>query len=86
MLSEFDRRAVSFINMHCDLDSSIPDWIIDHPATAGVFDRLGIDVSCGGKSLEYLCRKQGLDPVAVLLELRQVAESSNDSNDGSNAT
>lgn len=57
--------------MNCDLISSIPDWIIEHPETVAVFERLGLDCSCGGKSLEYLCIKQDLSPGSVLRELEQ---------------
>ena len=39
----------------CDLDTSVPDWIIEHPETLTVFLDFGIDYSCGGKSLGYLC-------------------------------
>jgi regulator of cell morphogenesis and NO signaling len=56
----------------CDLDDSVPDWVIDHPETQAVFQRLGIDQHCGGKSLEYACREAGLDPEAVLDELRRL--------------
>ena len=67
----------------CDLFSSIPDWIIEHPRTATVFEQLGFDASCGGKSLEYLCLQQNLNPTTVLRRLEdavrdgdgQVAES-----------
>ncbi|WP_238388694.1 DUF542 domain-containing protein [Roseimaritima ulvae] len=53
----------------CDLDTSIPDWIIEHPETTRVFVDLGLDVHCGGKSLEYVCQHQGLSPPAVLQQL-----------------
>ncbi len=26
----------------CDLDTSVPDWVIDHPETLTVFQELGI--------------------------------------------
>ncbi|MCA9906140.1 MAG: DUF542 domain-containing protein [Anaerolineae bacterium] len=52
--------------MHCNLDTSIPDWIIDHPESAAVFKALGVDACCEGKSLEYVCHQQGLDPQNVL--------------------
>ena len=55
----------------CDLDTSVPDWIIDHPETLRVFQALGIDYSCGGKSLEYACREQRLDGKMVLGQLLQ---------------
>jgi iron-sulfur cluster repair protein YtfE (RIC family) len=37
----------------CDLDTSVPDWVIEHPDTLTVFQQLGIDYCCGGKSLGY---------------------------------
>lgn len=52
--------------MVCDLDSTIPDWMIEYPASTRVFDELELDVSCGGKSLRYVCCQQGLDPDLVL--------------------
>ncbi|HEV7280464.1 MAG TPA: hypothetical protein VGN57_09660 [Pirellulaceae bacterium] len=58
-----------------DLDSSAVDWIIDHPSTAAIFDRLGIDVSCPGKSLAYHCERLGLDPVDVLRRLRDAVDA-----------
>jgi iron-sulfur cluster repair protein YtfE (RIC family) len=53
----------------CDLDTPVPDWVIEHPDTFGVFQELGIDCCCGGKSLEYACRQNGLDAEAVLAKL-----------------
>jgi iron-sulfur cluster repair protein YtfE (RIC family) len=55
----------------CDLETSVPDWIIEHPETFVVFQELGIDYSCGGKSLEYACQKQRLDARAVLDQLHR---------------
>jgi regulator of cell morphogenesis and NO signaling len=52
-----------------DLDTSIPDWIIDYPQTAEVFDALRLDASCQGKSLEYVCREHDLYPEMVLQRL-----------------
>ncbi|MEQ9406192.1 MAG: DUF542 domain-containing protein [Fuerstiella sp.] len=57
--------------MNCDLDDSVPDWIIEHPECAAVFDQLHIDCSCGGRSLEFLCHQQGLAPQSVLQQLQQ---------------
>ena len=31
----------------CDLETSVPDWIIDHPETFAVFQELGI---CNGSA------------------------------------
>ena len=53
----------------CDLDTPVPDWVIEHPETLAVFQELGIDYCCGGKSLEFACRQQGLDAEAVLAKL-----------------
>jgi iron-sulfur cluster repair protein YtfE (RIC family) len=50
----------------CDLETSVADWVIEHPAVLGVMERLGIDYNCGGTSLEWACRRRGLDPAAVL--------------------
>ncbi|HBN79494.1 MAG TPA: hypothetical protein DD473_27470 [Planctomycetaceae bacterium] len=56
----------------CSLDTSVPDWIIDHPETLTVFQELGIDYSCGGKSLGFACREQGLPEQNVLAKLLNV--------------
>lgn len=61
--------------MNCDLYSPIPDWIIEYRETTSVFDRLGLDTSCGGKSLEYLCVKQDLSPALVLQQLEAAIRS-----------
>lgn len=53
----------------CDLDTPVPDWIIEYPSTLAVFQELGIDYSCGGKSLAYACRQQGLPEQVVLKKL-----------------
>ena len=61
--------------MNCDLDTSVPDWVFDHPESAAVFDELRIDTSCAGKSLEYLCRQRGLDPEVVFERLLSMTDS-----------
>ena len=58
----------------CDLDTSVPDWVIEHPDTLTVFQQLGIDYSCGGKSLGYACRERGLDAKMVLAKLLRCIE------------
>jgi quercetin dioxygenase-like cupin family protein len=55
-----------------DLDSAVPDWVIDHPGSLAIFQELGIDCSCGGKSLGYACRELRLDAGAVLARLARV--------------
>jgi regulator of cell morphogenesis and NO signaling len=52
--------------VECDLDTSVVDWVIEHPVTASVFEQLGINYCCGGISLEYTCAKQGLNTQVVL--------------------
>ena len=56
----------------CDLETAVPDWLIEHPETLAVLQGLGIDYCCGGKSLEYACREQGHDPAANLGKLRSL--------------
>lgn len=60
---------------NCSLETSVPDWIIDHPEALVVFQELGIDYSCGGKSLEFACQEQGLNEQAVLSKLQHVIDS-----------
>lgn len=67
--------------MKCGPDDTIPDWVIEHPETMAVFAALGIDYSCGGKSLEYACRQSGQDVAVVLSELRCVIEGSQNCGD-----
>ena len=59
----------------CDLETSVPDWLLEHPETLVVFEELGIDYSCGGKSLEYACQQRRLDAQAVLDQLQQRIEA-----------
>lgn len=56
----------------CDLESSPVDWVIDHPSTLALFEELGIDYSCAGKSLKYNCHQLSLDPQAVLAKLLEL--------------
>jgi regulator of cell morphogenesis and NO signaling len=58
-----------------DLDTSVPDWVIDAPETLAVFQELGIDTCCGGKSLGFACRQRGLDGEAVLALLLRRLEA-----------
>lgn len=50
----------------CDRETSVPDWLIEHPGILPVIKQLGMDYSCGGKSLEYACDERGLDVNAVM--------------------
>lgn len=58
----------------CTLDDAVTDWIIDYPETELVFQRLGLDYSCSGKSLKYVCYEQGLDAQPVLQMLCEIIE------------
>jgi len=59
----------------CDLDTSVPEWVIEHPETLAIFQELGIDYCCGGKSLEFACRERGLDAILVLSRIRRNIEA-----------
>ena len=59
----------------CSLETSVPDWVIDHPETLPMFQELGIDYCCGGKSLGFACREQGLSEQQVLAKLQGVISS-----------
>jgi len=51
-----------------DLDCSVPDCLIDHPELLPLFQELGIDYCCGGKSLGAACRERDLNPFAILVQ------------------
>lgn len=65
--------------IECSAETSVPDWIIDHPETLAVFQELGIDYSCGGKSLELACREQALPEQYVMAKLHEVITGGNQS-------
>ena len=58
----------------CDLETAVPDWLIEHPEILPVLEELGIDYSCGGKSLEYACQERELDADLVVARLRRVID------------
>ena len=58
-----------------NLQTSVVDWCIEHPETLPLFEKLGIDYCCGGKSLAYACEKRELDPEAVLIQLERIITS-----------
>jgi regulator of cell morphogenesis and NO signaling len=49
-----------------DLDSSVTEWLIDQPQLLKLFESLGIEYGCGGKSLRRACIEQELSPEDVL--------------------
>lgn len=64
--------------MNCGLETSIPDWIIEYPQTSKVFAEFGLDTSCGGRSLEYVCQQRDVSVELILERLEQVTEISMD--------
>jgi len=59
--------------IECSPETFVPNRVIDHPETLAVFQVLRIDYSCGGKSLEFVCREQALPEQHVLSKLHEVA-------------
>ena len=66
------------MSLECGRDTGVIDWVAEYPETLRVFETFGIDYSCGGKSLEFACREQGLDAGTVLAALRQCIERRRD--------
>ena len=58
------------------LDSSVVEWVIEFPLLVRLFEELGIDYHCAGKSLEYACRQQCLDANETLTRLRHFVAAS----------
>lgn len=46
------------IDWHC----SAADWLIEYPYLLPLFEELGIDYCCGGRSLQSACDKAAVDP------------------------
>jgi iron-sulfur cluster repair protein YtfE (RIC family) len=59
-----------------DLATSVPDWLIEYPSLLSTIEKLGIDYTCGGKSLETACQDAGLEPFKVLEQLQAAVLSS----------
>lgn len=54
-----------------DANSTVAEWVCEHPQTARVFEELQIDYCCGGDTaLADACEKQQLDAEAVVARLR----------------
>ena len=58
------------------LESSIVDWVVEHPELIPFFEKRGIDYCCGGRSLEYACRERGIEPRLIIDELQRNETSS----------
>lgn len=55
--------------MESDLETSVVDWLIDHPGAEALFKEWGIDMGCAGKSLGWAAEQRGLDPHWLLSQL-----------------
>ena len=50
---------------------TLAELAVEHPAASRIFHRQGLDYCCGGRrTLEDACRVRGLDPAAILAEIR----------------
>ncbi len=72
-----NRRGLKSM-IQCNIDDAASDWVIDYPMTERVFQKLGIDYSCGGVSLKYACHRQELDPQKVLSGLCDIIIQTSD--------
>ena len=62
-----------------NLDAPVGAWVAEHPSTARLFERLGIDYCCGGKRpLADACRTRGLLPQDVIAELQTTLDATSD--------
>jgi iron-sulfur cluster repair protein YtfE (RIC family) len=55
-----------------DIDSAVPDWIVEYPQTLVVFQEFGIDYCYGGKSLDFACKERCIPAATILARIRQV--------------
>lgn len=58
-----------------DIHSSVPDWLIEFPQLLRPIEQMGLDYPCGGNSLGTAADESGLDPQAVLEQLRALAHT-----------
>jgi regulator of cell morphogenesis and NO signaling len=62
-----------------NIDTAVGDWVRRRPATARVFERLGIDYCCGGKRpLDEACRERQLDAQVVVEQLAATKDTEQD--------
>jgi regulator of cell morphogenesis and NO signaling len=59
-----------------ETEKTVGEWVVERPARARVFERLGVDYCCGGKlPLRQACEKKRLDYAVVLAELEGAEEA-----------
>ncbi len=64
-----------------DQDSTVGEWVVDNPSRSRVFEGLGIDYCCGGKTpLAEACREKGLVTETVIESLVRGAADDNQVN------
>jgi len=61
-----------------DLDASVPDLVVDHPRLLRLLQELGVEFTCGGKSLRTACLERGLNPTAVARQCEDLLRSALD--------
>jgi regulator of cell morphogenesis and NO signaling len=62
--------------MSVTAEKTVREWVVEKPAVARVFEKLGIDYCCGGgKSLEEACRAVNLSVGEVLNSLETAEQS-----------
>jgi regulator of cell morphogenesis and NO signaling len=69
-------------------ETSIGQLVAERPSRSRLFDRLGIDYCCGGRTrLDHACQEKGLDPHEVLraLETGDVEAGTDDRDDWADA-
>jgi regulator of cell morphogenesis and NO signaling len=68
--------------MDITTQARVADLAVTHPATIKVFQRHHIDFCCGGRiPLVDACERQGLDPEALVDELREASAAPSDEAD-----
>lgn len=57
-------------------EATLGEIVRDRPATAAVFEKLGLEFCCGGgQTLATACEEKGLDPATVAVMLKALPES-----------
>jgi regulator of cell morphogenesis and NO signaling len=59
-----------------NLNSTVGQWVAEHPQTSRVFEDVRLDYCCGGgKPLEQACRDRHLNPQEILARLHEAVET-----------
>lgn len=70
------RNEVGINPNDLDLDSSVPDWLIEYPQLLPLFQEWGIEYCCGGKSLRTACLEKNLSLRDVSSQMTQLLKLS----------